>query len=81
MKTALGFLDEPGPKWFSSLPHSHGASAFRSRRCQGSRSLARTRSATAMQECIWRETTILGPAARCSQDAYAEDPTSTTVPG
>ena len=26
-------------------------------------------------------TTILGPAARCSQDAYAEDPTSTTVPG
>jgi hypothetical protein len=27
-KTALDFLDEPGPKWLSSFPHSHGASAF-----------------------------------------------------
>jgi len=31
VKTALGFLGEPGPKWLSSLPHSHGAGAFRSR--------------------------------------------------
>ena len=30
---------------------------------------------------IAQERLILGPAARCSQDAYAEDPTSTTVPG
>jgi hypothetical protein len=41
VKTALGFLGEPGPKWLSSLPHSHGASALRSRRRQGSRSLVR----------------------------------------
>jgi hypothetical protein len=41
VKTALGFLGEPGPKWLSSLPQSHGAIALRSRRRQGSRSLAR----------------------------------------
>ena len=41
VKTVLGFLGEPGPKWLSSLPHSHGASALRSRRRQGSRSLVR----------------------------------------
>lgn len=41
VKAALGLLGEPGPKWLSSLPHSHGVNALRSRRRQGSRSLAR----------------------------------------
>jgi|HubBroStandDraft_1064217.scaffolds.fasta_scaffold80360_2 hypothetical protein len=35
VKPALGFLGEPGPKWLSFLPHSHGANVLRSQiRCE-----------------------------------------------
>jgi hypothetical protein len=63
VKTARGFLDEgrSGCLLFHIL-----MVPVPSARAAWSRSLARTCSATAMQECIWRETPILGPAAQSS---------------
>jgi hypothetical protein len=41
VKTALGFLGEPGPKWLSSLPHSQVPVPSAHAAVRGSRSLAR----------------------------------------
>jgi hypothetical protein len=45
VKTALGLLGEPGPKWLSSLPHFYGASALRSRPPSGIEIAGATRCA------------------------------------